>query len=219
MKTKPLRFSWRAAFDDVVSLPEQPYRSVREHLRTGDVVLFSGRTAASRLVRGCTGSLWSHIGMVVRLPDLPQTPLLWEATRASKTCDIVQGRAFDGVQLVSLDERLLSYPGVAAVRRLQGVTLSAQARGCLEQLMEAWSAKPYRNFVRQHVAGWWSSEPEPAFAQGGFCSELVAEVYRHWRLLPAETPAHHYVPRDFAGDELVLPGGSGALAPARLLTV
>lgn len=219
MKTKPLRFSWRAAFDDHVSLPEQPYRAIREQLRTGDVVLFSGRTAASRLVRGCTGSPWSHIGLVVRLPELPQMPLLWEATRASKTCDIVQGRVFDGVQLVNLDERLHSYPGVAAVRRLQGVTVSASERGCLERLMEAWAAKPYRNFVRQHLAGWWASESLPAFAQGGFCSELVAEVYRHWQLLPADTPAHHYVPRDFASDDLMLPGRPHALAPARLLTV
>lgn len=35
---------------------------------TGDLVLFSGRSLAARLVQGITGSYWSHVGIVVRLP-------------------------------------------------------------------------------------------------------------------------------------------------------
>lgn len=38
-------------------------------LKTGDLVLFSGRTFAARLVQGFTGSYWSHVGIVVRLHE------------------------------------------------------------------------------------------------------------------------------------------------------
>jgi len=218
MKNMALRFSWQAAVSDPVILPSQPYVHLRDQLKTGDLILFSGRSLAARIVRGFTGSRWSHVGLVVRLPEHPQTPLLWEATRASKVQDIVHGRAFDGVQLVSLDDRIAGYQGVVAVRRLQGVVTDAQARQRLDELMMAWQAKPYRNFVRQHLSYWVRGEQGLAFQKGGFCSELVAEVYRQWRLLPADLPARNYVPRDFAG-EVGLPLLKGGLTPACLLSI
>lgn len=201
MKRPALTFSWQAAVRDEVMLPAQPYRSLREQLKTGDLVLFSGRTLSSRLVRIFTGSRWSHIGMVVRLPDMPGTPLLWEATRPSKVRDIFRGMPADGVQLVPLDDRVLSYEGHVAIRRLQGVSPDAGRRRCLEQLMDAWRDRPYHNFVRRFFGVLLCRDAGSPFRRGGFCSELVAEVYRQWRLLPADRPAHHYVPRDFCHEE------------------
>lgn len=213
MKKPALTFSWQHAMDATLMLPSQPWSRLRENLKTGDIVLFSGDTFAARLVRCFTGSPWSHVGLVVRLPDMPGTPLLWEATRASKVSDISHGRAFDGVQLVSLDDRVVSYRGRIAVRRLQGVSADAEARARLDALMQAWHALPYRNFVRKHLSAWLRGSESLAWRKGGFCSELVAEVYRQWRLLPAERPAAHYVPRDFAPDDGV-PLLRGSLSPA-----
>lgn len=199
-------------------MPALPYPLLREQLKTGDLILFSGRTLAARVVRGFTGSRWSHVGLVVRLPEMPQTPLLWEATRASKVHDITHGRPFDGVQMVALDDRVASYQGLVAVRRLQGVHTDAESRARLEALIDAWRAKPYRNFVRQHVSAWVRGEEALAFQRGGFCSELVAEVYRQWSLLPQDRPARHYVPRDFSSDAGV-PLLRGGLSPACLLSM
>lgn len=218
MKRNALTFSWQAAVNDPVAMPTQPYPLLREQLKTGDLILFSGRTLAGRLVRGFTGSCWSHVGLVVRLPEMPRTPLLWEATRASKAHDIFHDRPCDGVQMVSLDDRVASYQGLVAVRRLQGVTTDAEARQRLEGLIDAWRAKPYRNFVRQHISAWMHGEEGLAFQSGGFCSELVAEVYRQWRLLPADLPARHYVPRDFS-QEAAMPLLRGGLSPACLLAM
>lgn len=218
MKKAALMFSWHAATNDRVALPSQPYAQLREQLKTGDLVLFSGHSLASRIVRIFTGSHWSHIGIVVRLPEMPQTPLLWEATRASKVSDINHGKPFDGVQLVTLDDRVASYQGLIAIRRLQGVTTGAEARERLENLIEGWREKPYRNFVHQHVRAWMGLSQSRTFQHGGFCSELVAEVYRQWRLLPQERPARNYVPRDFSSEQdLALL--KGALSPACLLAV
>ena len=113
---------------------------------------------------------------------------------------------------------MLAYALHPMVRRLQGVTTDAQARQRLEELMLAWQAKPYRNFVRQHLSAWVRGEQALAFQKGGFCSELVAEVYRQWRLLPPDLPARHYVPRDFAS-EAGVPLLKGGLSPACLLAV
>lgn len=217
-KPHALTFSWRAATYDPAIFANKPYAQLRDQLKTGDLVLFSGRSFAARIVRGFTGSRWSHVGLVVRQPDMPQTPLLWEATLASKAHDITEGKAFDGVQLVALDDRIASYPGLVAVRRLQYVQTNAQARAHLEMLIEEWRAKPYRNFIRQHITAWMRGEEALSFRRGGFCSELVAEVYRRWSLLPQSRPAHHYVPRDF-GCEQGVPLLRGGLSPTCLMTI
>lgn len=218
MKKAAITFSWQDAVNDLVALPTQPYAQLRDQLKTGDLVLFSGYSLSARLVRIFTASRWSHIGIVVRLPHMPETPLLWEATRASKVTDINHGKPFDGVQLVSLDDRIATYQGQIAVRRLQGVPSDAESRTCLDRLIESWREKPYRNFVWQHLSVWLHGEESLSFQRGGFCSELVAEVYRQWRLLPTERPARNYVPRDFAGEQEISLL-RGVLTPACLLSV
>lgn len=200
------------------SLNAFPYARVRDQLKTGDLVLFSGRTIAARVVRACTGSRWSHIGLVVRLPEFANTPLLWEATRASKVADIHRGQFFDGVQLVPLDDKVASYPGEIAVRRLIGVDSNRERRERIETLIEEWSAKPYRNLVFKNLKAWVSGHEAVHISRGGFCSELVAEVYKQLRLLPEDKPSIHYVPSDF-GPEVPLPLLQGRLSPAYLLSV
>lgn len=206
------QLSWQSAIRDSHTSPNLPYAQIRDQLNTGDLVLFSGRSWAARIVRGFTGSRWSHIGLVVRLADRPHTPLLWEATLASKVHDITAGKAFDGVQLVALDDRIASYQGLVAVRRLYRVHAHAQADSHLVELIDQWRARPYRNYIRQHISAWLRGESALSFRRGGFCSELIAEVYRRWALLPMERPAHHYVPRDFSGEQ-VLVRRHGHLSP------
>ncbi|HEX6590604.1 MAG TPA: hypothetical protein VF050_01250 [Moraxellaceae bacterium] len=181
-------------------------------LKTGDIVLFSGRTFAARLVRCCTGSYWSHVGIVVRLPEYGNVPLLWEATRASKLADIHRGEVFDGVQLVPLAEKLASYPGEVVVRRLVGAETARWRYRRIKPLVRQWAALPYCNFVIKQFKAWWRGHEAAAWQGGGFCSEFVAEVYKHWQLLPADKRSMDYVPADFS-PEAALPLLRGRLSP------
>ena len=45
------------------------YEDIRENLKTGDIVLFSGKGGISHGIKLVTNSKWSHVGMVLRLPD------------------------------------------------------------------------------------------------------------------------------------------------------
>jgi hypothetical protein len=186
-----------------------------DELQTGDLVLFSGRTFAARLVQAFTGSYWSHVGIVVRLPEYSE-PLLWEATRASKVADIHRGEIFDGVQLVPLAQKLASYPGEVVVRRLVGAETARRRYRRIKPLVRQWGALPYCNFVIKQLRACWRGHEALAGQRGGFCSEFVAEVYKHLQLLPPDKPSINYVPRDFAPDA-PLSLLRGRLAPARLL--
>jgi len=197
-----------------------PYHKLRSHVKTGDLVLFSGRTLAARLVRWWTGSPWSHIGIIVRLPEYADTPMLWEATRANTVADIHHGVIMDGVQLVSLDAKVASYAGDIAVRRLLDVQASRERSQQLETMLHDWSHQPYRNVVKKQLQAWWlgKGHEHTHISRGGFCSELVAEVYKQLRLLPGDKPSMHYVPSDF-GPDAPLPLLQGRLSPAYLLNL
>jgi hypothetical protein len=176
-----------------------PYHRLRAQLNTGDLVLFSGTTLSSRIVQLFTFSRWSHIGVVVRLPEYGNQPLLWELTRASKLPDVKYGALGDGVQLVSLDDKLKTYAGDVAIRRLRGGCDEEKRLLLLRELLANWQTKPYRNIVHKNLSAWWRGEEATTISkQGGFCSEFVAEVYKRWQLLPSDRPSRYYTPQDFA---------------------
>lgn len=204
-----------SAFQRPTYLEHQPATRL-DTLRTGDLVLFSGRTLAARLVQAWTGSYWSHVGIVIRLPEYGHAPLLWEVTRASCVADIRHGELLDGVQLVLLADKLASYPGEVAVRRLIGIENGHRRYRRMRPLLHEWGALPYCNFVSKQVRAWWRGREAVPFRRGGFCSEFVAEVYKHLQLLPDDKHSIDYVPRDFSPDSR-LSLLRGSLSPATML--
>jgi len=55
---------------DPTTDPGTPYEELRDEVRTGDILLCSGKPLGSRLVRWFTRSKWSHVGVVVVLPEI-----------------------------------------------------------------------------------------------------------------------------------------------------
>lgn len=182
--------------------------------RTGDIVLFSGRGLASDVIRLATRSHWSHVGMVVELPEYADL-LLIEATTLSESADVRAKRAVTGVGLVPLATKVQEYPGDVAWRAWRGAAPSqAQAR-MLARMVRRLHGRPYRNYLlalAQEVSTAFRRRPD---LSGLFCSELVAELYRRLGWLPRTTRPSRYVPGHFATDALTL--RSGSLAPPQLL--
>ena len=82
------------------------YEEYRKIAKTGDVILFSGWSPASLLIRLITWSLWSHIGSVARITT---DVFCWESTKMT-------GK--DGVQISLLSNRIATYKGRVGIRRL-----------------------------------------------------------------------------------------------------
>lgn len=182
--------------------------------RTGDIVLFAGRGLASDIIRFATRSPWSHVGMVVELPEYPE-PLVVEATTLSESADVRAGHALAGVGLVPLATKVQEYPGDVAWRAWQGDAPSlAQAR-MLARMVRRLHGRPYRNYLvtlARELGTGFRRRPD---LSGLFCSELVAELYRRLGWLPRTTRPSRYVPGHFASDALTLCNGS--LASPQLL--
>jgi Permuted papain-like amidase enzyme, YaeF/YiiX, C92 family len=83
---------------DIKRLTIQPYETLRETLRTGDIVFCSGSYVFSGLIQKFTGSVWSHVGIIYRDDTLGRVFILESETGI-------------GVRLVPLSKYLRDYHG------------------------------------------------------------------------------------------------------------
>ena len=173
------------------------YNDLRGSLKTGDIVLFVGKSWTSWLIKFGTRGKWSHVGMVIKIPDY-DIVLLWESTTLSKIKDIISGKARKGVQLVPLRDRLSTYRGEAAVRCLTG-PISIEDLCKLHTLRDEVRGRPYEQSKLQLLFAAFKR-----FCGFGedlsslFCSELVAEAYQRMGMLREDIPSNSFNPNDFS---------------------
>jgi len=179
---------------------------VARHLRSGDILLFAGRGLVSDTVRVFTRSHWSHIGMVVHLPEVPG-PLVLEATTLSESNDVFRGVPVRGIGLVPFARKVQEYPGEVALRQRVGPSLDETQEKLLRRLVQRLRHRPYKNYLFCHARGVLTGRERGDY-DAMFCSELVAELYRRVGWLAKSVSPRSYVPGSFATPEFLLQNGS-----------
>lgn len=173
--------------------------NMRAKLKTGDVVLFSGKGGISAGIKWATLSRWSHVGMIVVLPEYDFVTV-WESTILSSLVDIDTKVPRKGVQLVPLSSRIEGYEGEIAVRQLEGVTFDSEDVKNLMQLRRELAGREYEQnkieLIKAAYDGILGRNSEDLTSL--FCSELVAEAYQRLGLLGDEKHSNEYTPSDFS---------------------
>lgn len=187
------------------ALPVAHPAQVARHLRTGDILLFAGRGLVSDTVRVFTRSHWSHIGMVVHLPDVPG-PLVLEATTLSESNDVFCGAPVRGIGLVPFDCKVREYPGEVALRQRVGPALDQVQEKLLRRLVQRLRHRPYKNYLFCHMRGLLTGRERGDY-DAMFCSELVAELYRRVGWLDKKVAPRRFVPGSFAAPDFLLQNG------------
>lgn len=176
------------------------YEEIRDQLKTGDVVLFSGKGFFSRAIKLFSHSKWSHVGIVVKIEDFDLV-LLWESTGLSKVEDIIDGKRKKGVQTVALSDRLETYKGDISVRQLNGV-VAQDGMDKLRDLRKLLKNRPYEKghseLVRSlvDIGGPLCENAEDLSSV--FCSELVAESLQEMGVIDERLPSNEFIPKNFA---------------------
>ncbi|WP_257283201.1 hypothetical protein [Endozoicomonas sp. SESOKO1] len=188
---------------------ETSYGSIRNSLKTGDLVLFSGKGAFSDIIKYGTLSKWSHCGMVLRIPEYDFLTI-WESTTLSNIHDLETQMPRKGVQLVALSDRVQKYNGDISVRRLQGAKLPEDSLRRLMELRQELRGKEYERskleLFKAAYDGPFGKNHEDLSTI--FCSELVAEAYQRLGLLDEIKPSNEYTPADFSEKRMkALQGG------------
>ena len=175
-------------------------------LRTGDLLLFSGRGFTGDVIRFFTRSPWSHIGMVLHLPGQPE-PLVLESTTLSESPDVTLGYPVAGVALVPLHRKIQDYSGAVAVRRRHGPDLTERQQRMVVRMARRLLHRPYKNYVFCNALDVLTGYTRRSDQRGWFCSELVAELYRRLGWLPLDTRPSTLVPGHFGSRHMRLQHG------------
>ena len=179
------------------------YDDIRGALKTGDLVLFSGKSRFSTLIKLVSRGKWSHVGLVLVEPGLHADALLWESTTLCDVPDVEHGAPKPGVQTVPLRERLARYDGEVTVRHLSR-PLDGERLARVGERRALLARRPFQaghaELARAVYDGPGGASPREDLATV-FCAELVAEVYQAAGLLPEwpdGLPSNEYVPLDFS---------------------
>lgn len=176
------------------SLPLQDYAALRAALRTGDLLFAAGEYPFSRLIRRFTGSPWSHVGLVFRLPEIDRILLL----------ESVEDM---GVRFAPLSKYLKSYfrgrpyRGALVLARVEGSEALASELGHfgIDQL-----TRPYDWYETVRIMGRLLFGRARRIRDRAYlCSELVYECYLHAGLKLNTNPRGFVSPQDLWADPRV----------------
>jgi hypothetical protein len=174
------------------------YKDIRDQLKTGDLILFSGKSPIGRMIRLFSNSKWSHLGMVIKVDDVDML-LLWESTSINNTPDFYSRKISSGVQTTMLSERIENFDGDIAVRFLQG-EIPSEAKHKLKNLRYTLRGRPYESSkieLIQSLLDMNGSSPNDADLSSVFCSELIAEGLKAMGIMDQSARSNEFAPRDF----------------------
>jgi hypothetical protein len=170
-----------------------------------DLVLFSAEDRWSQsIIRAATHSKWTHIGMVVHLPELypEQGILLLESSSHYEDglVDVLTGVVrTSGVRLVDLQARIQATAGREIACRKWQSSLNADNRITSLHVFDAIkqsSGKPYERSALQLSMSALPVNQTPD-ESSLFCSELVAACLQKLRVLSGNKSANSYTPKSF----------------------
>lgn len=176
------------------------YSEYRKTAQPGDIILCSGRTWLSWLIRVGSCSSWSHCGVV----DLFNGAVrVWESTPRPVDIDNISGDWQSGVQEHYLSRYIRRYDGGVYVRRLRE-PLGGEQKAAMREVLRSLHGRPYEerkwSMACDRLGIRFVSDMKEDLSSI-FCSELVAEAHQATGFLSEDYPSDNYWPCDFDGPD------------------
>ena len=208
------RMRAQGAADRRRSFPQVPfrdYREIREHVRTGDLLLCAGNSGLSRMIQRATRSPWSHVALVLRVESIDRVLVVESVESVGVRAvplthyvgDAVTGRpGYDGELLIA------RHRGVA---RLDDAHLRQVLRIATDLLGREYDTREILRIAGRILAGQRRGEtledaPTPLRRDDAYiCSEFVWECLRAAEIEIAHDSRGFIAPCDFLADPSVEP--------------
>lgn len=171
-----------------------------------DLILFSGEGLISSIIQFGSGSKWSHVALALVDQFDSGEKFCYESTTLSTLPDITTGAKVKGVQLVILRERIESYEGDVALRRLYGPRFNWQ-KDKSKSFIKDFAGRPYETNQIELICAaldtfaFQQNQPD---ASSVFCSEMNVLLMRYLKIMVEnkKKPANEFTPGDLANDYL-----------------
>jgi len=187
------------------TLTSKRYKELRHDIRSGDILLCSGNSMFSTLIQKATGSIWSHVGFVLRVDAIDRIMVLESVesigVRTVPLSNYVRdynasGKGYDGHLMLARHED---------VREENIVRLSRSAVDLL--------GYPYRTDEIVHIAarlgmhklGLPGQEADPEKQRAFICSEYAYTCFKSIGVKIEYNTIGFIAPHDFANSPKVKP--------------
>ncbi len=155
---------------DIPAWQATSYDTLRPNLKSGDLLFTSGTYFVSKAIQKFTQSPWSHVGIILRVPQVDRVLLL----------ESVEDM---GVRLAPLSKYLQDYEnrkpykGELVIARVDGVTngvVNELAKFGLDELTQPYDKDEIAKIVARIALGIGKKERDREY----ICSELVWECFK-----------------------------------------
>jgi hypothetical protein len=149
--------------------PHRPYDEVRAEIRTGDVLLYRGRSLFSKAIRWASGSVYSHVGIAA-----------WWAGRLV----VLESTTTGGVAVRPASLSVAKYDGQVDWWQLRDEWASQLNREALLERAIGELGKPYGKGgalwlgVRMLIGRITGGRDAVSLPESLFCSQYVSQCYR-----------------------------------------
>ena len=162
-----------------------------ENFETGDMLLFKYTSIIGRFIEYCTGSNYSHCGIIIKDPDFgsfkDEGLFFLESTGLDKTPDVEDNKIKFGVQLRKLEDVInetrvtIFYRKLKCTRNKDFYTKLAHAHSIVRN--KSYDGNPLHWVRAKYKLEIGNLQNKNTF----FCSALTSFVYMTLGLLPLET--------------------------------
>lgn len=186
-----------ASNTDLDNIPLVTHDSLRNVVEAGDILFYSGEDEVSRLIRWATNSIWSHVGIILKIDSLDRI-LLLESVESM------------GVRLIPLtkyiktveeeDDKFDARLVIARHQLLKQANIRNLINFGIDQITRPYDHDEIQRIMVRIAKGEGKAERDHAY----MCSELVYECFRQVNI---EIPYNHlgYIsPEDIWIDEKVV---------------
>jgi hypothetical protein len=161
-------------------LKQTPYKTIRDEVRDGDILLCSANDVFSRLIRWATKSPWSHCAIAFRMEEIDRVLVLEAVEKLGVRCvplsDFLR-RTSGGIEPYPGDIVLARHTGMAAKSRAK--PMKRMAAFAFDRLGDKFSQGEMYKIAARIIVGRFNRHmPKSLGPDDEFiCSEYVARCY------------------------------------------
>jgi len=176
------------------------YNSIRNEIRSGDILLASGSSTFSALIQHASKSIWSHVGFILRLDEIDRIMLLESVesigVRTVPLSSYVNnyngsGNSYDGRLLIARHE---NFPSQSIV------DLSQRAVDLFGYPYSTEDIVKIATRIGMRALGLAKDHPLITANKAYICSEYVYECYKSIGVEISYDKNGYIAPADFAND-------------------
>ncbi len=179
--------------------------TIISELSTGDLILFHGFGIESEIIEFVDDSPYSHVAMVMKIPELSDKPLLWSSDEITTLNDFLNSGLHAGVHLMDL-RSVLDLTASRTNKKNQHYTYSWRKLNynknesfmkTLETFMRSVDGRAFPTLegMAEHYAE--GKLGKRANQKTFFCSQLATNTYIHVGIFPNSLIDNSVAPGDF----------------------